>query len=503
MAQRPFIPPLPTFGSTANTPVALNPPVIPDAPVDGPEPGWAARGMHGGSFPIYPPSSPFVPGFIPPPPPIGSTPSQPHTGLPPVRPPPSAEYSGYPGGPPQGPWSAPVQPGPGWGHPRAPYAQYPPQQQSGIPYPGFGNPYPPHQGAWPQAQANPYGAPPPGWGVPVNPAATPMIQTIHHTPHPTPGYGMINFDAWNAPFGPLPAWPQPLGQQAAANQRNEVPEYLYARRQNDRVDPFTAGPSYGPVLDPFQIALLGVQARINPLLGLPIDDPNRPYLKWNMLFRSNDCSRSTDEAHISWSVGRDEPATFPRVTVMKIVSETFPWSIEVKAGNETLGVTCGDVIETLAESFYQLTSEADYEALTPKRKNEVGAVYLKNRSREVGVPGGALKQGLRRLDFLGSNNIFGGIRSDDLKAHKILGSAPPCTYVLICSRQYVMTAKETLEYVEKQRVQEDKEREERDHERRKKTEEEERHRMTSLNRAMNRATVEDDVDSDSDSGRPD
>ncbi|KAG6854179.1 hypothetical protein C0991_009831 [Blastosporella zonata] len=207
---------------------------------------------------------------------------------------------------------------------------------------------------------------------------------MQHTPG---GFGMLNFDPWNAP---PPAWAQATGQPPAVPQpRNDLPEYLHKRSDAnvaDRVDPFMAGPGYGTSLEPFEVALLGLRPRVNPLLEpLPADiNSDRPHLKWNMLFKSNDCSRSTDDPYVSWSKGRDEPATFPRVTKMSIISETVPWTVEVKASNEAIGVTCGEVIEALAENFYLLSTGPEYERLDLKGKNAVFAAYNRNRSRDPG-----------------------------------------------------------------------------------------------------------------------
>ncbi|KAG6879899.1 hypothetical protein C0992_009890 [Termitomyces sp. T32_za158] len=204
----------------------------------------------------------------------------------------------------------------------------------------------------------------------------------------------------------------------------------------DHVDPFMAGSGYGPVLDPFEVQILQpVQSRINPLLE-PIADaaPDRPHLRWNMLFRSNDCYLSTDGPHVSWYKGRDEPATFPRVTRLTIVSETFPWTIPIESSNPAIGVTCGEVIDQLSANLSHLTSKQDFEALDRERQTVVAQVYRKNRSRNPGVPGGMLGEGLRRLDYLGKDIMFGGIYRDDQVVFRLLGTRPPCHYVLKCMK---------------------------------------------------------------------
>ncbi|KAJ7684403.1 hypothetical protein DFH06DRAFT_1155538 [Mycena polygramma] len=213
----------------------------------------------------------------------------------------------------------------------------------------------------------------------------------------------------------------------------------------DRVGQFEAGPHYGPVLEPFLIRAVRAHVRLNPLI-LPTSDSTAatppPYLKWNMLFPSNQCQRSDEAVHMSWSNGRQEPATFPRVTFLRLVSDTFPFAINVAARNRDLGVTCGELIDHVSREMYQLTSQAEYEALPSARKRVVGEAYRHNRSRANGVPGGQLNPGMLRLDWLGQDTMFGGVRENDRLVRRVCGDVLPCTFELVCVRRYPMTAEE-------------------------------------------------------------
>jgi len=161
-----------------------------------------------------------------------------------------------------------------------------------------------------------------------------------------------------------------------------------------------------------------------------------------MLFSSAQCRRSTDDAHISWQKGRQEPATFPRVTYLRIVSDLFPWMFTIHATKKAIGVTCGEVIDTLAESFSLLSSKKDYDALVPRRRNKVSEAYTHNRSTAYGVPGGTLGQGMRRLDFLCKDTMFGGLVADEVLLRKLCGELLPGTFVLRCMRRYALTQDE-------------------------------------------------------------
>lgn len=200
----------------------------------------------------------------------------------------------------------------------------------------------------------------------------------------------------------------------------------------------------GPVLDPLLIPLLDVKLRVNPLLQPALDDgpSNQVYLNWNMLFPTSSVHRSTDPDHVSWSNGRDAPATFPRVTMLRIVSAGLPWVFEVHAGSGNKGVTCGEVIERLGHELSKFTSKMDFGSLPPRERAEVTTSYKHNRSRSHGVPGGALKEGMRRLDFLGTNTFFAGLAEDDRMAHHVCGTVLPATLVLRRSVSYPMTEQE-------------------------------------------------------------
>ncbi|KAF8894816.1 hypothetical protein BD779DRAFT_1609427 [Infundibulicybe gibba] len=218
------------------------------------------------------------------------------------------------------------------------------------------------------------------------------------------------------------------------------------------MDPFTAGDHYGPVLDPFLIHVVEARIMINPLIQPPPEEgPDRPFLKWDMIHAANACQRTTDPANMSWSTGRDEPATAPRVSSLRLVSRAFPWMIEVHARSLDTGVTCGDVIDTLDDSMHKLSTEKDWTPLTPVKQRAVRQAYNHNRSTASGVPGGRLGRGLRRLDFLGHESMFGGIVKDDALVTAVCGAALPCTFVVKCIRRYPPTPQEVREQQARQR----------------------------------------------------
>lgn len=185
------------------------------------------------------------------------------------------------------------------------------------------------------------------------------------------------------------------------------------------------------------IKIVKTPVRLNPLLSpLREDGPDRPYIKWDMSLASETAQRSDEPAHMSWQKGRAQPATFPRVTLLNIVSQFYPWVVVVKAKDLDCGVTCGEVIEAIGADMYRMSSKSDYDNLPHREKAELGNAYKYNRSPIPGVPGGRIGQGMRRLDFLRRFTIFGGIDDDDRVVTRVCGDVLPCMFVLRCAERY-------------------------------------------------------------------
>ncbi|KZV68106.1 hypothetical protein PENSPDRAFT_30695 [Peniophora sp. CONT] len=253
--------------------------------------------------------------------------------------------------------------------------------------------------------------------------------------YPPPGVPMQPYAAYPAqpyyatPGAFIPAMP-PAAPPAAPNRR--------AGEKYDLVFKFGGGMSYGPALKPAHLHALGSHLEVNPLLA-PVTDADattRKHIIWNMLFVSSDARLSTDGPNRSWSTGRDEPVTFPRVTLLRLISTTFPWSIDVHAHNPESGVSCGDVIDALSAFLQQHSPRADYEAVTGEYRRALKDAYHHNRSRAHGVPGGRLGEGMRRVDWLRDAVIFGGIRVNDTMVFERSDGAPmPGVLEVICKEQ--------------------------------------------------------------------
>ncbi|KAL6308659.1 hypothetical protein BKA93DRAFT_725074 [Sparassis latifolia] len=213
----------------------------------------------------------------------------------------------------------------------------------------------------------------------------------------------------------------------------------------DKVDKFAEGDHYGAVLDPFVLKRVHARVEVNPLLQPPPENLDRAYLKWNMLFPTGQCQRSTDPPSRSWHVGRHAPATWPRLTSLRLISRSLPWPIEVTASNPFLGVTCGEVIETIQQYMYEKVSEAYYRTVSGTRKRMLGEAFYYNRSTADGVPGGRLPHMLLHCDWLGKNTTFGGIVHDEQLVHELCGAALPAVFELRCVESWPVSEEEQRE----------------------------------------------------------
>ncbi|KAF9228813.1 hypothetical protein BS17DRAFT_690780 [Gyrodon lividus] len=211
----------------------------------------------------------------------------------------------------------------------------------------------------------------------------------------------------------------------------------------DRMDPFAEGPHYGPVLEPFVAKVVGAAIKLNPLLAPPTDS-QEDYLRWNMLFHTSDCYRTTQPRR-SWVKGRNSPATHPRLTHIRIISRAFPWMIHARAQNPKLGVTCGEVLDAMSVYLYGDVAKKEYESMSSSRKRQVWDSYSFNRSTDHNVPGGRLGESLKRLDWLGSASRFGGLVINDGFVKQHCGDVLPCTFELKCLPSYPLDQEELHE----------------------------------------------------------
>jgi len=171
-----------------------------------------------------------------------------------------------------------------------------------------------------------------------------------------------------------------------------------------------------------------------------------------MLFNASHCVRSDDKPDKSWSNGRGSPATYPRLTEVKIISRTFPWGITIYAGDHNTGVTCGEIIDRLDDFIHKNLRKEDADLDSGSHRVERDHAYYHNRSTAIGVPGGRLGEGLRRLDWLCKDTMFGGLEVDNSFVREYHGGAsPPAILTLLCTTRYPLTQQELNEQEARER----------------------------------------------------
>jgi len=107
--------------------------------------------------------------------------------------------------------------------------------------------------------------------------------------------------------------------------------------------------------------------------------------------------------------------------------------ITVRAGNPAVGVTCGELIESICENMQRHVSKQEMKTAT----KQVTQTYWYNRSTAPDVPGGRLGDGVRRVDWLLRFTGFDGIeRNDDVARTQCGGVVLPCTFELKCDQKF-------------------------------------------------------------------
>ena len=120
----------------------------------------------------------------------------------------------------------------------------------------------------------------------------------------------------------------------------------------------------------------------------------------------------------------------------------MPWVIKIVAANKDVGVTCGELIDTVSDFLHTGVSGDEYGNYDEETKRTVGNAYHMHRSRGDDVPGGRMGQGLLRADFLEKESMFMGVVEDGdvVKKRLQLREAKrryPCVWVVKLGRRLI------------------------------------------------------------------
>ncbi|KAG8885959.1 hypothetical protein FRB97_008497 [Tulasnella sp. 331] len=312
----------------------------------------------------------------------------------------------------------------------------PPQAPPG-PY-GYGfSPYP-------QASPYPYQTPggfPFGAGMYGQPAAG--YVSPYMTPLPTAGLldpmgGMGGMGGGQVPRpGGMPAGMGGGGMGALVPQGG--PSLIGrpgASQEVTVVGKWLPGIEYGPALDHLVYTIVQPPViELHPLLRSISEsrDSADPFLVFDILFPPNTIHLSTEPPRKSWSKGRKDPATFPRLKLIRLVNRFTPWVIQVSTESDA-GVTVSDVINAVHEHFrVNASQEDDWNSCDPGSQSEILMAYKWNRSTEMGAPGGIMPDALLRGDFLMERTMFAGMKiaEPELCEQKMQVKNFPATFELM------------------------------------------------------------------------
>ncbi|KAG9015917.1 hypothetical protein FRB90_004195 [Tulasnella sp. 427] len=145
------------------------------------------------------------------------------------------------------------------------------------------------------------------------------------------------------------------------------------------------GTDYAPTLDHlvFNIVKPPVM-EIHPLLRPIADtrDSSDPFLVFDVLFPPNTIHVSNEPPRKSWSKGRKDLATFPRLKLIRLVTRYTAWVIQVSTDSPA-GITVADVIDAIHDHYRVNASEEDSWGRTdPGTQSEILMAYKWNRSTD-------------------------------------------------------------------------------------------------------------------------
>ncbi|KAK0188528.1 hypothetical protein F5146DRAFT_1122702 [Armillaria mellea] len=173
-------------------------------------------------------------------------------------------------------------------------------------------------------------------------------------------------------------------------------------------DKWTAGVDHGPILDPESVAKLGLHPTLHPILSSTSSDDD--HVIWNMIYPPETAIRARKDVQEPHDAFRSEPATFPRVSLLKIVSRSHTWEFNVRAYDSSAGVTIGDVLRTLF--MYLSVGLRRIELTTISSEHRQAITAARDARTRVVPPHMELNTNLTILDWISQETHFAGFIHD-------------------------------------------------------------------------------------------
>ncbi|KAK0214923.1 hypothetical protein IW262DRAFT_251397 [Armillaria fumosa] len=207
-----------------------------------------------------------------------------------------------------------------------------------------------------------------------------------------------------------------LAAQLRAQRIGQPPQKLFTRPvgrmdafpefRDAMLDRWTAGPGYGPVLEPEAVTNLRLHPLIHPVFSPPSSNSDR--LAWNMIFPPSTAVRTRNNVQEPFDSFCLEPATFPRVSVLHIASRRMPLVFIVRADEDSIGVTVGDVLKVLSRYLRVGLNEVDLQSTTAEHRKAIIATH----EARIQILQPKHQTGIQIIDWMVGHTHFTGFIHD-------------------------------------------------------------------------------------------
>ncbi|KAK0239290.1 hypothetical protein EDD85DRAFT_829750 [Armillaria nabsnona] len=195
-------------------------------------------------------------------------------------------------------------------------------------------------------------------------------------------------------------------------------------------DKWTVGLGYGPILDVESVAKLRLHPMLHPILRST--SSNDDHIVWNMIYPPETAIRARKDVQEPYDAFRFEPATFPRVARLNIVSRCHPWEFIVRSYDDSAGVTIGDVLRTLFMYLSVGLNEIDLQAASAEHKQAITAAH--DARTRVLPPDKELNWNITILDWIGQETHFAGFIHDIEYLEGRFHDIPSNLHIILCSK---------------------------------------------------------------------
>lgn len=185
-----------------------------------------------------------------------------------------------------------------------------------------------------------------------------------------------------------------------------------------------------PALGLLEIRHLELEISFNPLLQSLSAAPNSTTIVWNLIFPTTHARSPSDPGGETWLQDRLGPALFPSLSQIRIISRAFPWIIDIKSERPRKALTCRDITDQIYQFLCVLLDPLEMGNVPPVHKRAMSAAYRVNRSQDIPAAMFKSSAGMRRIDWLCRDTIFGGLVEDRQYIAERLSEFTPGTFVL-------------------------------------------------------------------------